>query len=159
MLVLRSLLGRAEVGIELWSRAALVGAFSTLLWGIWSGMFWGTLAFGDFAETASDDTLRTLSVLDYYAVSGQTLAFAVFVGASSIVIARTGVLGRWLAYLGGIEVVLSLVAPLYVLSADTDSVFDVLLLIAFLGFALWILLIGIAMVSKRDEPGSELGPA
>jgi hypothetical protein len=96
-------------------------------------MFWGTLAFGDFAETASDDTLRTLSVLDYYAVSGQTLAFAVFVGASSIVIARTGVLGRWLAYLGGIEVVLSLVAPLYVLSADTDSVFDVLLLIAFLG--------------------------
>jgi hypothetical protein len=54
MLVLRSLLGRAEGGIELWSRASLVGAFTTLLWGIWSGMFWGALAFGDFAATASD---------------------------------------------------------------------------------------------------------
>ncbi len=153
MLVLRALLGRAEGGIELWSRASLVGAFTTLLWGTWSGMFWGALAFGDFAATASDETLRTLSVLDYYAVSGTPLAFAVFVGATSIVIARTRVLWRWLAYLGAIEVLLALLAPLSIFSAETDSFFDVVFLIAFLGFTLWILLVGIAMVSKRDEPG------
>lgn len=159
MLVLRTLLGRAEGGIELWSRASLVGAFTTLLWGIWSGMFWGALAFGDFAATASDETLRTLSVLDYYAVSGAPFAFAVFIGAASIVIARTGVLWRWLAYLGAIEVVLSLLAPLAILSAGTDSVFDVVYLLAFLGFALWILLVGIAMVARREEPGVASAPA
>lgn len=152
MLVLRSLLGRVEGGIELWSRAALVGAFTTLLWGIWSGMFWGALAFGDFAATASDETLRTLSVLDYYAVSGTPLAFAVLVGASSIVIARTRVLWRWLAYLGAVEVVLSLLAPFYILSTETDSVFDLTYPVAFLGFALWILLVGIAMVARTEEP-------
>lgn len=153
MLVLRSLLGRAEGGIELWARASFVGAFTTLLWGIWSGMFWGALAFGDFAATASDQTLRTLSTLDYYAVSGMPFAFAVLIGASSIVIARTGVLWRWLAYLGALEALLSLLAPLAILSAGTDSFFDVVYLIAFIGFALWILLVGLAMVSKRDEPG------
>lgn len=158
MLVLRVLLGRAEGGIELWSRASLVGAFTTLLWGIWSGMFWGALAFGDFAATASDETLRTLSVLDYYAVSGMPLAFAVLVGASSIVIARTGVLWRWLAYLGAVEVVLSLVAPLAVLSTNTDSVFDLVFLAAFLGFVLWILLVGIGMLARREEPGAASAP-
>jgi len=76
----------------------------------------------------------------------------VFIGAASIVIARTGVLWRWLAYLGAIEVVLSLLAPLAILSAGTDSVFDVVYLLAFLGFALWILLVGIAMVTRREEP-------
>jgi hypothetical protein len=156
MLVLRALLGRAEGGIELWSRASLVGAFTILLWGIWSGMFWGALAFGDFAATASDETLRTLSVLDYYAVSGTPLAFAVFVGATSIVIARTRVLWRWLAYVGAVEVLLSLLAPLSILSVETDSFFDVVFLISFLGFVLWILLLGIAMVARRDEPGVPL---
>lgn len=152
MLVLRSLLGRAEGGMELWSRAAFLGAFTTMLWGIWSGMFWGALAFADFAETASDETLLTLSTLDYYAVSGAPFAFALFIGGASIVIARAGVLWSWPAYLGGIEVVLSLLAPLAIFSAGTDSVFDVVYLLSFLGFALWVLLVGIAMVSRRDGP-------
>ncbi len=149
---LYGLLSRAEGGVHLWSRVAFVGALIFVLWSAWSSIFWGALAFGDFAETASDETLRTLMVLDYYAVSGAPFTVVVFVGAASIVIATTGVLRRWLVVVGVIVVVLSALAPLAILSTSSESVFDVVYLIAFLILPLWILLVSILMLLKRDEP-------
>lgn len=149
---LRGLLGRAEGGVNVWSRVSFIGGILIMAWAAWSSVFWGTLAFGDFAETASDETLQLLMVLDYYAVSGMPFTFVVFVGGTSLVIALTGVLWRWLAYLGAIEVVLAILAPLSIFSANTSSLFDTIYFLAFLLLLLWILLVGIAMVLRRSEP-------
>jgi len=149
---LRELLGRAEGGATLGSRIAFIGGILLMAWAAWSSTFWGVLAFGDFAETASDETLRTLMTLDYYAVAGMPFSFVVFVGGTSLVIALTGVLWRWLAYLGALEVVLSILAPLSILSARSDSLFDTIYVGSFLLLVLWILLVAIAMVARRSEP-------
>jgi hypothetical protein len=150
---LLTLLGRAEGDVAIWSRVCMFGAIATILWGAWSGMFWAALAYGDFAESASDETLRTLTVLDFTAVSGATLAYAVFIGGASIVIARTGVLWRWVAYLGGLAVALSVVAPLTILTTTTDGPLAGIELAAFLLFPLWVLLVGIAMLRQRPVAG------
>jgi hypothetical protein len=147
-----ALLGRAEGGVQLWSRISFIGAVFFMFWAVSASVFWGALAFGDFAETASDETLRTLMVLDYYAVSGMPLTWVLFVGAASLVIWRTQVVWRWLVYLGLVEVVLAILAPLAIFSAETDSLFDALYLLAFFGIILWILLVGIAMLTKKEEP-------
>jgi hypothetical protein len=152
IVALRALLGRAEGGVNLCSRISFVGGLFFMFWAVSASAFWGALAFGDFAETASDETLRTLMVLDYYAVSGMPFTWVLFVGAASLVIWQTGVVWRWLAYFGLVEVVLAVLAPLAIFSAETDSLFDVIYLIAFFGIALWILLIGIAMLTKKEEP-------
>ena len=157
VVTLRTLLGQAEASIQLWSRVSMIGAVATILWSAWSGIFWGALAFGDFAETASDETLRTLTVLDYSAVAGATFAFAVFVGAASIVIARTGVLWRWLGYLGALATILSIIAPLAILTSTSDGALDAIYLAAFLLFPLWILLVGIAMLRHRPAPITPIG--
>ena len=152
IVALRALLGRAEGGVNLCSRISFVGGLFFMFWAVSASAFWGALAFGDFAETASDETLRTLMVLDYYAVSGMPFTWVLFVGAASLVIWQTGVVWRWLAYFGLVEVVLAVLAPLAIFSAETDSLFDAIYLIAFFGIALWILLIGIAMLTKKEEP-------
>ena len=149
---LRGILGRAEGGGNLWSRVSFIGGLIIMLWGAWASAFWGTLAFGDFAETASDETIQTLMVLDYYSVVGMPLAFAVFVGGTSIVILQTGVLRRWLVYLGMVEIVLSVLAPLAIFSANSSSTFDTIYTISFLILPLWILLVSIVMLMISDEP-------
>jgi hypothetical protein len=151
IVALRVLSGRAEGGAELWSRVAFIGAFTTMVWAILASAFWGTLAFGDFAKTATDETLQTLMVLDYYTNAGLPLAFVVFVGATSIVIAQTSLFWRWLAVLGAIEVILAILAPLSVLSDTSSSPLDAVYEIAFAGFLLWVVAVGIAMLSRRSE--------
>jgi hypothetical protein len=117
--------------------------------------FWDTLAFGDFAEGASDETLQTLMLAATYAFTGLIpLAGALFVLASSLVIVRTGVLWTWLAYLGAIEGVLGVLAPLAILSADSEGFFDIISFSAFIGLLVWVLLVGIAMVMKTEEPAA-----
>lgn len=149
---LREMLGRAEGGAQLWSRVTFTGGLAFLLWAVSSSVFWGALAFGDFAETASDETLRTLTVLDYYAVAGMPLTWVLLAGGASLVIAQTGVIGRWLSYVGAIEVLLAILAPLAIFSKESSSFFDAVYLLAFFGIALWILLVGVAMLSRREEP-------
>ena len=149
---LSELLGRAEGGPRIWSRVAFIGGLIIMLWGAWSSVFWGALAFGDFAATASDETLQTLMALDYYAVMGMPLAFMVFIGGTTLVIAQTGIFRRWLVIVGAIESVLAALAPLAIFSASSSSFFDVIYLIAFLLLPIWILILGILMVRLRAEP-------
>jgi hypothetical protein len=151
IVALRGLLGQAEGGINLWSGVSFVGALFFMFWAVSSSAFWGALAFAHFAETASDETLSTLMVLDYYAVAGMPLTWVLFVGATSLAIWQTGVIWRWLVYVGLVEVILALFAPLAIFSAETNSFFDTVYLLAFFGVALWILLVGLAMLTKKQE--------
>ena len=71
--------------------------------------------------------------------------------AVSLVIYQTRALWQWLAYLGGLAGVLAILGPLG-LGDDPTDLFDLLGFIAYIGVALWILLTGIGMYTKKDEP-------
>jgi hypothetical protein len=144
---LTALLRRAEGDPGIASTVAFIGAIAALLWSVSASVFWGTLAFADFAQTASDETLRTLTALDVYATSGQPFTFAVFIGAASYVIYRRRILWRWLAYPGVVVAVSSLLAPLGILTESSEDVWELFYTVAFLGFALWILLASVAMAT------------
>jgi hypothetical protein len=151
---LSALLRRAEGGDGIAARVTFVGALASMLWSVSASVFWGALAFGDFAATASDETLQTLMTLDHYATAGQPFAFAVFIGAASHVIYRKRVLWRWLAYLGAVIAVASLLAPLGILTESSEDLWELFYTIGFLGFALWILLAAIAMAALRALPAN-----
>jgi hypothetical protein len=152
LVVLRSVLGRAEGGEQLCSRLAYLGGLVLLIFGAVASTFWGVLAFGDFAATASDEMLQTLMLLDLYAFHGATVAFTVLAVPASFVIMRTGVLWKWLAIPGGIIGVIAALAPLGVLSSKSDGVFDILWFISLPAALIWLLLVSIAMVMRKDEP-------
>jgi len=151
---LRALLGRAEGGVNLWSRVAFLGAILVIIWGATS-LLLGYPRLRRLRRGASDETLQTLMLAATYAFTGLIpLAGALFVLASSLVIVRTGVLWTWLAYLGAIEGVLGVLAPLAILSADSEGFFDIISFSAFIGLLVWVLLVGIAMVMKTEEPAA-----
>jgi hypothetical protein len=154
-IALTSLLRRAEGGEGIASRVAFVGALGALLWSASASVFWGALGAGDFAASASDETLVTLMTLDHYATAGQPFTFAVFIGAASYVVFRTRVLWRWLSYVGLAIAVASLLAPITILTGGTEDIWELFYTIAFLGFALWILLAAIAMTARRGPPSVE----
>ncbi len=117
-----------------------------------ASFFWGALAFGDFAKTASDETLQTIMILELYAFNGIFLTFAVFALAATLVIVQTGVLPRWLAVPGVILGVLGTLSPLGILSASSESFFDIFWFASFPALPIWVLLVSVAMVMKEEEP-------
>jgi uncharacterized protein DUF4386 len=152
LVVLRELLGRAEGEPQILSRVAFTAGVIALIIGGASSFFWGALAFGDFAETASDDTLRTLMVLNNYGFTTFALGIGTFVLAASLVIALTGVLWRWLGWLGIVVAVLGLIAPLGILSDDPEDIFDILGFLGFIGFAIWLLITSIGLWMRKEAP-------
>ena len=150
---LRSMLGRVEGGVQVWSRVAFAAAIIALIWGAASSFFTGTLAFGDYAKTAGEAELRLLMNLGYYSFSsGLSMTFAVFVLATSLVIYQTGVVWRWVAGLGAIVGILGTLGPLGVLSANPESFFDALAFVALIGVMVWVLLVSVGMLMRQEEP-------
>jgi hypothetical protein len=146
---LRALLGRAEGDAQLWSRVSFAGgvllvAVASLASGPWT-------ALAAEPELFSDDGLRVMMLLDL----GMWHAFSYMMGtlvlAGSLVMVQTGVLWRWLGGLGIIVGIAAFVEGLWLLSPDSDF-WEAFGFIPFIGFAVWLLLTGVAMFMKQTEP-------
>jgi hypothetical protein len=150
-----SLLRRAEGEPALWSR---VGFYSGLLMiavaAIASGP-WTALAFG--AEVLSDDAIETLMYLDLGMWHAFIFAGGTFILASSLIIAQTGALWRWLGFAGIVIGVLALILPAGIIGASPaddpeEGIFGIVGLITFFGLMIWFLLASIGMVMLKEEP-------
>jgi hypothetical protein len=150
LVALRSLLGLAEGSVQMASRTAFAAGVIAIVFGAASAIFWGAIALG--IDNLSDEALLAFMYASAYGSSGWSLALAVLVLSGSLVIFRTAVLWPWLAYLGAVTGVLAVLGPLGVLNHNPEDVFDVLGSISYVGGALWILLTGIAMFMKKEEP-------
>ena len=97
---LRGLLAGAEGEPAVWSWVAFSGGLALVLIGFVASLFRGTLAYAfGVAEGGDRETIRTLMYLNHLGEATFVLAFVPFVLGSSLVIARTAVLWRWLALL------------------------------------------------------------
>ena len=147
----RAMLARAEGGAQIWSTATLIGGTLLIAIAAAASASWLALAFG--AEQLSDDALITLMYLDVGAYNGFPFGIAAFVLPASLVIAMTGVVWRWLGYLGIIVGIAGFIAPLGILNDDPEDVFDIIgFIFVFLGFAIWGLILSIGMIMMKEEP-------
>jgi hypothetical protein len=88
--------------------------------------------------------------MDVYAFSALGFGLGLMALASSIVIARTGVLWRWLAILGVIVGIALAVSPCYIIDgANDEGFFGVVGFIGFLGILIWVLIVSIGMIMKQ----------
>ena len=147
---LRVFLGAAEGGSQMFSRVVMVGAVLFVALGLATGASWSTLAFGDFAKNASDDTLKTLMGLN---TAGTHL---IFVGTSIMALSTAAVIWQaralpmWLGALSLIYGVLASLAPLSVFSNNPDD--SVFTGIGFLGAGIWFLAVSITLTLHKDAP-------
>jgi hypothetical protein len=149
---LRGLLGLAEGGGQMWSRVVFAGGLLFLALAAADGIFWTTLAFGDVAENASDDTINLVMALDVGAAHFIPVGAAVMTLATAIVIFQTRALPLWLAGLSLLEGVLAIIGPLSILADDPDD--SVLGFLPFVGAAIWMLATSIVLVMKKDAPSA-----
>jgi hypothetical protein len=150
LVCLRTLLGRAEGEPQIWSRVCFAGGLLIIAFSAAAAAAWSALAFG--AENLDDESLLTLMYLDVGAWNAFPYAIGAFVGAASIVMIQTGVLWRWLGYLGLVVAIAALITPLGILDEDPEDIFDTLGIIPFLGLAIWLLLTSIGMLMIKAEP-------
>lgn len=152
---LRSLLGPADAAdAGVWSRTSFAGAVTAVAVGGAGAAFWGAAALGP-VEELSDSTLRALVNLDavLYAAT-LPWALAVFVGAASWVILRSGVLWTWLAPLGFLTALVLVVGSLWPIDGDPEGFLGILGFIGLNLTLLWGLLTGIAMIRNRSVTAS-----
>jgi hypothetical protein len=152
---LRSLLGVAEGGVQMFSRISFAGAVLFIALAGAEGAAWTSLAVGDFAENASDDTINLLMSLDMAGSHFLPAALAIMALPSGLVMVQTRVLPIWLGALTLIYSVLAIVSSLSILADNPED--SAVGWIGFVGGAIWILLTSIVMVTKKDAPAAATG--
>jgi hypothetical protein len=152
---LRGLLAAAEGGPAVWSRVAFAGGLLFLIFGGVASLFWATLAYSFGTVGNGDDgTLKTLMYLDQVGFSAGALAVIPLMLGASLVTLRTGVLWRWLSLLGLIVAVFAGIAGASSLTSDPDGALGGIGFIGFIGFGLWMLLVSVNMILKKEAPAA-----
>jgi len=151
MVALTTMLGRAETGARLWSRVSLAGGVCFVAVTIAANSIWTSLALG--ADAISDDGMRTLMYLDAAAFYIGVFPFAVFVTAGSLVIVATGVMRKWIGYVGLADGIAMFAAPLTVLEEGSGGPLGLFYFLSLVGGAAWVVATGVSMARRREEPG------
>jgi hypothetical protein len=149
---LRNLLGPADSSDRgMWSRASFAGAVGVLAIGGAGQVFWGVAALS--VDDLSDEVLVALHHMDALIYSTVTpFAFALFLAPASLVIVRSGVLWKWLGWLGLAVALLSVIGALWPLDGDSEGFFGILSFIGFILFFVWILIASIGMIRMESPP-------
>ena len=152
---LQSLLASAEGGPRMWSKLAFAGGLAFFVFGGVASLFWATLAYSfGVVEQGDDVPIKTIMYLDQVATATFPLPLIALVVGTSLVSLRTGVLWRWLSLLALVVVVFVVINGANTLSSDTDGALGGIGFIAFPAFALWLLLVSINMILKKEAPAS-----
>jgi len=126
-----------------------------LIFGGVASLFWATLAYSFGTVGNGDDgTLKTLMYLDQVGFSAGALAVIPLMLGASLVTLRTGVLWRWLSLLGLIVAVFAGIAGASSLTSDPDGALGGIGFIGFIGFGLWMLLVSVNMILKKEAPAA-----
>jgi len=152
---LRSVLGSADIRNEgVWARLSFAGALLTVSTALGGLAFWAVLAQDEVLAVASDGTVKTLAAFDtiiFFAIINW--AQALFVLGASVVIIQTGVMAKWIAWLGGVVVLLLVVSALWPFTGDDEGFLGALGFPAVIGFGVWVLGVAVSMIRSSSESG------
>ena len=78
------------------------------------------------------------------------------VAAGSLVIVTTGVMRKWIGYVGLADGIAIFVAPLTVLEKHSESPLGIFYFLSLVVGTAWIVATGVSMARRREEPGATL---
>ena len=147
---LSGLLGRAEGNPAIWSRVVFAAGVVLLAFGGASASFRVALAFE--ADKTNDSVLLTLMSLDYVAFAALPIVAGLFVLAASLVILKTGVLWRWLGWLGLPIAVVAAISGLATFDTDPFGPLAILGFVALIAWLVWTLGVSVQMLNMQEAP-------
>jgi len=149
---LRNLLAPADAADEqMWSRLSYTGAVLAAATVVVGSAFFEVLSQG-VAEEVSDATLVALARFDTVLFLGaMPWAFALFLAAASVVIVRSGVLAKWIGWVGAADALLLVISALWIFEEDDEGFFVILFFIGLLIFLLWVLAVSITMIRSDEQ--------
>jgi hypothetical protein len=157
--MLSTFLGQAEGPPQVFSRIALIGGVTMIILGGAGSIGWGGLALGAAADAEVDDSaLRTLMYMGSYSFAFLPVSAALMLGPASVVIWRTSVVWRWLAILGLMVGAVGIVGSAWPIDGDDEGPLAMIGFIALIGMNLWVLLLSIALIMRRELPTQSVGP-
>jgi hypothetical protein len=155
---LRSLLGRAEGGLQVGSRLLLIAGVTTVVVGDAATVFTDAMALAGGGGELNDATIHALLDANAVAIAAIGLPMALFAFAASAVVWATGALPRWLAVIGSIVGVLHVAGAAFPIEGEPDGVLFTLRFLGLIAFALFVLLTSISMLTMREPRLRDLAP-
>jgi hypothetical protein len=155
---LRSLLGRAEGGLQIGSRLLLVAVVATVVVGDAATVFTDAMALAGGGAELDDSTIHALLVANAVAIAAIGLPMALLAFAAAAVVWMTGALPRWLAVVGAIAGVLHVAGAAFPIEGEPDGVLFTLRFLGLIAFALFVLLTSISMLTMREPRLRDLAP-
>jgi hypothetical protein len=152
---LRSLLGRAEGGLQVGSRLLLIAGVTTVVVGDAATVFTDAMALAGGGGELNDATMLDANAV---AIAAIGLPMALFAFAASAVVWATGALPRWLAVIGSIVGVLHVAGAAFPIEGEPDGVLFTLRFLGLIAFALFVLLTSISMLTMREPRLRDLAP-
>ncbi len=143
--VLRS----AEGSGGLWSVLTLAGGLVAIAIAGATAIFWSTLALQAAAD-GNDAIVSTLMYMQFIGDAFIPLPMALVIFGSSMVIIKTGVLWKWLAWAGFPLSIAAVISPLAVMEGDPEGVFAIIGIITFVIFLAWSLAVSVGMIMKKS---------
>jgi hypothetical protein len=138
------ILRRAEDGNPRLTVVAVSGAVFAAAMGAVGSILLSAVAIAGVGGSGGASSTKFFYVLGTNLGVATAIGIAVFLGAFSAVILRTGVFPKVLGWLGALLALVAVVAAASV-SSTRDELFN-LGFVAFVGFALWVLVISIMML-------------
>lgn len=137
----------------LWSRFSYAGAIMMVAAAGAGTSFWAVLGLEEVLATASDDVVKTLSIFDtVFFTAIVPFGMAAFVLGASVVILQSGIVAKWVGWLGVAIALLVVLGSLWPFGGDPEGVFGVLGLLAFPpGFLIWTLAVAIPMIRSSSS--------
>jgi hypothetical protein len=148
---LRSILGPADAANEgIWSRLSFAGAIVFVALGGAGSAFWAVLGQEDVRSVASDGTVKALAAFDTL-IFGAVLPWgiAVFLIGASVVILQSGVMAKWLGWLGLASTLLIVIGTLWPFAGDDESFLAILTFIGLPLALIWSL--GVSIEILRSD--------
>jgi hypothetical protein len=155
---LRSIISSAEGEPGICSRLFFAGAIITLAIGGSASIGSGALAMGASDQAIDDSSLKVMAYASDYGFAAIGFGFALTALTAGMVMVVTGVVGKWVGYLGFVCAILNIIGAAWVIDGDPEGVLGAISLIGFLAFGIWVLATSI-MLLRQPQGSVAMEPA
>ncbi len=145
------MIGRATGNARLGVMAAVGVAIGAVASGV-SGIVFAVVAMLGVGGSGGLNGTKFFYVLGTNLMAMVAIGTALLVGSVSAGILRTGMMPKWIAWLGALVALLSVGGSL--ISVSGNDVVMGLLFASFLGFSLWLVIVSIVMLRTPAEAGA-----
>lgn len=156
---LRSVLAQAEGEPGVLTRLFFAGAITTLAIGGAGSIGWGTLAMSAGDEAIDDGSIKLMMYAGDYAFAAIGFGFALTALAASLVMVQTGVVAKWIGYVGLAAVVLNIIGAAWVIDGDPEGAIAIIGWIGMIVFGVWVLSISVMLLRQSSPSAITAEPA